>query len=162
MPKISQADEIRNARVATGLIACMTVGALVLLALEPSRPAWPGPRLLMAEGGTRVSSATLEVLGPNAESDLAQFDGVIFPDGQLAWAPKSSDVIIGIVSHSQGGLPEAQSSQVLSVLGNLRFGGGLELSGIALAASSDPLQHPDLPATAHELRGLLVRKGFIR
>lgn len=155
-------DEIRNTRFVAGLIGGTTVCALVLMSLQTRTPRASGNFLLAAEQSLTVDEAAIEYAPRGEEIDLRAFDCVVWPSGELVWEPRGSSIRIAVVGDESPTLPAAQSSQLLNVLGGLRYNAGLRSPGLSLADTSNAALHPELPAQAADLRALLVRKGLIR
>lgn len=155
-------NEARNARAAGVLIACMTVGALVLFALEPQAPRLPRGALLMAEAPQPVEGLVIEYVAPGASVDTTLFDCVIQPTGEVTWQPTGELVRLAVVGSDFDRLPARQAEQLLNVIGQIRFSAGLALGNVMLGSSADPVAQSNLPPQTHDLRGLLVRKGIVR
>ncbi len=58
-------------------------------------------------------------------------------------------------------MPDAQCRTLLAVFGVMTQRHGLDLERVWLDPASDARLHPELPAAAHRLVALLVRKGIV-
>ena len=155
-------DERRNARVVSALVTAMTLGALVLFALEPKSGRALPANLLIAESGLRLTDATIDFAAPGHNLDLAAYDCVVFPDGQAVWQPLSPSIRVAVVGDGGERLSDVQREQLLALLGNMKYLGGLRFDAVKLDSESDPTVMTGLPAQAFDLRALLVRKGILR
>jgi hypothetical protein len=155
------AADKRNTQIVACLIGSMTLGAAVLLWLEPPTPGWSSTTLLLAESVCAVDEVQIEYVGPNAGSDPAAYDCVVRPSGECTWRPTGSRVRLSVVGSEGLRLPEAQAKTLLAVFGSMTQRHGLDLDRVWLHPASDARLHPELPAQAHDLCDLLVRKGII-
>lgn len=148
----------RNTSVVIALIASMTVGAVVLRALEPGKLNFEGSALLMAERGTRVEEVQIEYVAPGdegrspavgADESLWRID----TDGAVYAEPLQSRVRL-VVKGDPGanGPGKEQKKTIISVLGSISQASNVDVVPVRLLADSQ----------AGELRELLERKGIIR
>jgi hypothetical protein len=151
----------RNTKIVALLIGSMTFGAAVLLWLEPPTHGWSSGTLLMAESVAAVEEVRIEYVGDEAAGRAAAYDCLILPDGTCAWRPSGPRVRLAVVGAHDGPLPEAQCRTLLAVFGVLTQRHGLDLEQVWLDPASDARLHPELPAAAHTLVELLVRKGIV-
>ena len=162
LPKgLSVSSDIRNTKVVALLIASMTVGAVALLWLEPPTPGWSSATLLMAESAHRIDEVRVEFVGPEAEPDPATYDCAILPSGDCTWKPRGAQIRLLVLASDEPKLPRSQAEMLLAVFGSLTHRHGLNLDRVWLHPASDARLHPELPAQAHDLCDLLVRKGIV-
>lgn len=154
-------SEVRNTRVVAGLVAAMTIGAAVLLWLEPPTPGWSSSTLLMAETVRDLEEVRIDFANVSDAVDHADYDCVILPDGECQWRPRGSRVQMLVVGDNREQISDAQSRTILAVFGSMNQRHGLDLRGVWLHPASDARLHPELPAHAHGLCALLERKGII-
>jgi hypothetical protein len=152
----------RNAKTVAFLIGSMTFGAAVLLALEPPTRGWPAGSLLMAESAPPVEEVRIEYVEAPTLAEDVSYDCLVLPDGACEWHPDGARIRLALVGSPDQALPEAQSRALLAVFGVMTQRHGLDLRRVCLAPASDARLHPDLPAAAHALADLLMRKGIIR
>lgn len=151
----------RNTKIVALLIGSMTLGAAVLLWLEPPTHGWSSGTLLMAENGPGVAEVQIEyVAEPDAEL-AGRYDCLVLPDGTCEWRPNSPRVRLALVGSGEQPLPEEQCRTLLAVFGVMTQRHGLDLEQVWLDPASDARLHPELPAAAHRLVELLVRKGIV-
>ncbi len=149
----------RNTKVVALLIASMTLGAVVLLWAEPPVPGWSSGTLLMAESAQPVREVRIDYA--DAAPTAGAWDCVIEPDGRCIWQPRGEKIRLLIVADGEARMSEAQARTLLAVFGSLTQRHGLDLGRVWLHPASDARLHPELPAPAHDLCRLLVRKGII-
>lgn len=147
-------NEKRNANVVAMLVASLTVGAGVLLVLEPHSKTGPAGTTLAAMRGDRVHSLVIEWAETGAAinlenaiwiSESGEAGGATGGDGRL------------VVFCSSDDMRPAQQQKVLAVLKELSEQCGLRDQNVRLAAI-------DLAGTnggARELHKLLRKKGFV-
>ncbi len=150
----------RNAMIVASLIGSMTIGATLLLWLEPPMPGWASNTLLMAESSRNVAEVQIDYVAAPADRDF--FDCIIGPDGQCIWEPRSSHVRVAVIATNAPTLPQAQAETLLAVFGTLEQRHGLDLAQVWLHPASDARLHPELSEQAHDLCQLLLRKGIVR
>ncbi|MGE3182963.1 MAG: hypothetical protein AB7N71_15145, partial [Phycisphaerae bacterium] len=138
-------EEARNAKVVTALVTCMTMGAIVLFALQPAARGVRPNSMLSASGGPLLSSAVIDFAPVGHRLDLTRYDCVVFSDGELVWQPLSPDIRIAIVGNGENRIPDAQARDLLAALGSMRYSLGLRLTNLSLDEASDPSVHPELP-----------------
>lgn len=155
-------EEARNAKVVTALVTCMTIGAIVLFALQPATVGVRSNPLLTSTNSELLNSAVIDFAALGHRLDLERYDCVVFPDGELVWQPLSADIRIAVVGNGEAQIPAPQARELLATLGSMRYTLGLRLSNLALDDASNPSVHPELPPQVHDLAALLVRKGMIR
>ncbi len=157
--------EKRNGAVVVTLILSMTIGARLLLWLEPQVPrGGPTDIRLTAERSTPVQEVEIMYAASPAEAKtLDQAPDsycVIDPAGNLAntetRGPRWRLVVVGSGADKLG---DRQKYQLLATLGSLV--NRAEPVPVRLAPESDPQRRPDAPAPTTDLRELLVRKKFI-
>ena len=159
----------RNASVVIALILSMTVGAQVLLWLEPATPRWAGDTLLMAERGTAVQ---VEVFYAGPEDDVVALKDaaadagdslcVIDPSGVVErWEPRGSRVQLVVIGSEADTLSKRQKETLLAALGTLCQDGDSDRVRVQLAAEANALESPAVPPQAADLRNLLERRGII-
>ena len=158
----------RNAAVVFTLILSMTVGARLLIWLEPwpEKPPGHALALLMAERATPVqdveilyaaSAAEAQALNQAPDSFCA-IDPAGNPELCERRGPRIRLVMIGTGADK---LADCQKLELLSTLCNLQKDNGLDLSRVRLAPESDVQRVRDLPPAAGDLRQFLVNKGII-
>lgn len=156
----------RNTRVTVCLVLSMTLGAAVLMWLQPSAVGWPRDALpMMAERGGVVEAVTIEWITPEILAADYATDCVIRPGSELAdWHPRSGlrELRISLVQARDGRLDPAQAQTLLRVLGTMRYARELDLRSVSLHPDSDPTRRRGLTRDAHELRDLLTRKGILQ
>lgn len=155
------AGEKRNTHVIACVIAAMTLGAALLLWMEPESPGWSKTTLLMAESVPAVEEVRIEYLEPLTREHLETFDCLVLPDGQCDWRPRQGAIRLGVVGINAQPLSEKQKYTLLAVVGSLSQRHGLDIKRVWLDPSSDARLHPELPDGARGLAELLVRKGII-
>ncbi len=155
------AADKRNTQIVACLIGSMTLGAAVLLWLEPPTPGWSSATLLLAESGCAVEEVQIRYAGPDAAVDPAAYDCVVLPSGECAWRPNGSRIRLAVIGSEGPRLPPAQAKALLAVFGSMTQRHELELDRVWLHPASDARLHPELPAQAHDLCDLLVRKGLV-
>jgi hypothetical protein len=164
------AADKRNTSVVVALIVSMTVGAQVLLWLEswmaPERLHWEGQTLLTAASATPVSEVELFLTA--APVDVQAVGNEYAPDSicviesadRVRWIPRGTVVRLIVVADGPDVLSDGLKAMLLRVLDNMHQAGPHAVP-VALAPECDPRLDSELPPTAHDLRALLVRKGFI-
>lgn len=160
----------RNAVVVIALILSMTLGAGILLLLEPAnKPRWEGFPQLMAERATPVQEVEVACVESD-EQPVALDDGrrsfcVIDAQGKVTWTARGPWWRIVVAGSQTGKLTDRQKGKLLAVLGNLNQASGQELVPVRLAPESGLRHNPGLSPQAAEqaadLRKLLVRKKII-
>ncbi len=157
----------RNTSVVIALIFSMTVGARLLLWLEPGRPQWQGETMLMAERARPISEVEISYAGAGADvtrlfaEDAPESICVIDADGRTTWKARGPRVRLVVVGSASPELGRQQKQNLLWALSDMSRAGGRELIAVRLASDSDAELAPDLPAQAADLRALLVRKRMI-
>ncbi len=151
----------RNAFVVAALIVSMTIGAGVLLLLEPGVPRWPGNTLLAAEQPLRVEE--VEIAYARSPEEVPLLDGgsgsddtilPIYPDGTRGpWEPRGPRVRLVVVGAVDGTVGEAQKKTLLFAVHSLSGSEGRV--PVRLGDGSDATQ-------TEELRKLLVLKQIIQ
>jgi hypothetical protein len=155
------AADKRNALIVACLIGSMTLGAAVLLGLEPPTPGWSSGTLLLAESGYAVEEVQIEYGGPDAPVDPTAYDCAVLPSGECAWRPSGPRIRLAVIGSEAPRLPQAQAKALLAAFGSMTQRHGLDLDSVWLHPASDARLHPELPAQAHDLCDLLVRKGIV-
>lgn len=150
----------RNTKVVACLIASMTLGAGLLLWLEPATRGWSPAALLLAEDGTQIESVLIEYCVPGQAVEPADFGCIVFPNGQVEWHPRAAQLRLLFIGTDSDTLDPSQARKLLSILGNVAQGRPGVAEFIRLHPGSDPRLF-DLPAQCHALAALLVRKGIV-
>lgn len=153
--------DVRNTKVVAALILTMTVGAAILLWLEPAAGV-RNDRLLMAARAGNFERGLIEFATPSDMFDLASVDCLIDAGGTSHWQPSGQLVRVIVRCEPNARLTDAQKRALLDVLGYMHRDGGLEGGRVQLASDSDPEMHANLPPAAKDLRSFLDLKGFIR
>ncbi|MBI5865607.1 MAG: hypothetical protein HZB38_14085 [Planctomycetes bacterium] len=153
-------SEKRNARVVAFLIGALTVGAAVLLYMEP-RGGRGGAPLLMMESGQQVADVTIEFIEAGQAWRATDYDCVVLPSGEVSWNPRSSSIQLLVVGSGSAHLSDGQASALIQVLGELSHEGGLSLANVELARNCDSRRVSDLSPEGRDLTTLLLRKSFI-
>jgi hypothetical protein len=154
-------SDTRNTKIVAMLIGSMTIGAAALLWLEPPTPGWSSATLLMAESVRPIEDVQIDYVEPGSAEGPAAYDCVIAPSGQCTWRPQGPQVRMAVIGAESGRMTREQAEKVLAVFGSLSQRHGLDLERVWLHPASDARLHPELPAPAHDLCDLLVRKGII-
>lgn len=152
----------RNTRVVAFLIASMTLGAGVLLWLEPPTRGWAKSSLLMAENGQPIEHVVIEYQPPGEPVVASDYDCLVFPDGECEWRATSARLRLLVVGADADTLAPKQARALLMVLGNLSQGRRDVAAFVQLDPDSDARLIADLSPQAHALTDLLVRKGIVR
>ena len=139
----------------------MTFGAATLLWLEPVTHGWSSGALLMAESVPRVEEVRIEYADDGAAGHTVGYDCLVLPDGKCEWRPNGPRIRLALVGSEDAPMPEAQCRTLLAVFGVMTQRHGLDLEQVWLDPASDARLHPELPAAAHRLVELLVRKGIV-
>lgn len=152
----------RNTKIVAFLIGSMTIGAAFLLWLEPPVRGWSSGTLLMAESVPAIEDVRVEYVDTeDATAGISGYDCVVLPDGACEWRPSGTRIRLAVIGRAGQPLPEAQSRTLLAVFGSMAQRHGLDLERVWLDPASDARLHPELPAAAHGLVELLVRKGIV-
>lgn len=155
--------ETRNSKVVVCLILAMTIGAGILLWLEPD----PGTAVLTAGMIATGDSPLTDVIvsyAPPGEVVGAGANCVILPDGRgEIWRPADACLRVALIgSDTTEALPEVQQEALLSLLDGLRRLDGDDAVRIRLDPPSTAQEDAEWPPPARELRDLLLRKGMLR
>jgi hypothetical protein len=153
------AAEKRNASVVVALIGSLTVGASVLLWMEP-RPAGGGSgnndALLMAGSHAQVRQLTIAYSTSLVGLDRSRFDGVIRPDGALEWeSRKSPSARVLVMGTGANELSAKQAQQLVALVAWLNEHCELDVRNVELESSADSRMNRGLPGEARDLRKLL-------
>ena len=151
----------RNTLIVVFLIASMTLGAAILLWLEPPAAGWSPTTLLMAESVRDIDDVQIEYVGPDASVDLGTYDCVVLPSGVCRWQPHGPRIHLAVVGAGGQRLSQAQAETLLAVFGSMTQRHGLDLERVWLHPASDARLHLELPPEAHDLCDLLVRKDVV-
>lgn len=155
-------NEARNTKVVVYLVVAMTVAAWVLLRLEPRAPRYAPDTLLMAERSTPITSVLIEYDTIEAMDDPSAYDCIVLADGACIWQPQSARIRLLVLGTPENAMTDAAAETLLTALGSMSQARGLDPLRVTLDSASDPARATDLPAGAHRLRALLVRKGLIQ
>jgi hypothetical protein len=154
----------RNAKTVTALIISMSVGAALLLGLEPKNDN-PPSTMLIARDAAAVDSLLVEFVPQESADSLAAYHCVILPDkeGSCVWRPDGgSQIRLAILGPQDQPLGQEQAHNLLRVVGTLHRSYGLDFSNIRLAVNTAPGGQASTERGPRDLRDLLVRKGFIK
>jgi len=156
-------SDTRNVIVAISLIASLTLGAGVLLWLEPPVRGWSESALLMARNGVPVEQVEIVYVPDSVAVSPQRYDCVIYADGHSEWQASGSHIRLAVVGDEDSErLGRRQAQALLAVLGNLEQGWRLGAGRVRLAPESDPRVRPQAPPATQELMQLLLKKGIIR
>jgi hypothetical protein len=167
------AGDKRSTSVVIALVICVTLGAVVLRALElqlvPAKPKWEGSTLLMAEQPMRVEDVEIAYVSAPAGGAALPVDAagqesicVIDSDGSARWEQRGPRVRLVVVGTDSVTLGEEQKAKLMGALGTLSAASGQEVVPVRLAPDSDVHRVSDLPPQATDLRNYLERKGIIK
>lgn len=150
----------RNTLVVVALIVSMTLGALVLGALQP-------PRLqierLTALSGTPIQTIQIEFVPDLSQVDATLYDCKVFPQSETAeWSQRGPDVRIAVIASSEAKLDELQKQTLLRALWSMADMAAVTPLPISYDPASQWQLTPALRAQAEELGDWLNRKGFVR
>lgn len=154
----------RNTNVMIALLGSLTLGALLLLWLEPRPTGLAASRSasLMATVANRIEFATIEYV-PAGQSDLESYDCVVQADG-VRWNLRESTVNarIAVVGTGARVLSDEHRRQLLIAVRDLTRSTGLSPNQIRLAANlrGDPAAI-GVPEAA-DLVEFLRAKSFVR
>jgi len=137
------------------LIGSLTLGAGLLLTLEPPGRAWSSPPLLAAQG-TQVRSVVVHIAP--AGSDLSGFDCVIFADRPPLWRTAGEVMRVALLVERSTPLSTEQAQDLLAVLGAVGAG---KRASVAIDPASDVRDGGNRSSAAYDLLSLLERKGFL-
>lgn len=157
--------EKRNANVVIALIGALTVGASVLLWMEPRHATSGGAgrdALLMAENQQPVAQLTIAYAKSVVGLDRGRFDGIIHPDGNLEWESRSSNARVLVIGSGGSELNQDQAQRLIYLVRWLNEQRGLDLRNVSLERSSDARETRGLPGEARELTKLLLARDVIR
>lgn len=151
----------RNIKVVGWLVCTLSVGATLLLWLEPPAQVWAPAEAMARELHAPIEAVEIDCT-PLQRCDADAYDGMVFPDGRFAFRQRGSQVRVAIVAEPDADLPANQAKAVLAVIGSLRTFGGLDLKRVRLA--SDDAGPGNLPTSrpAQQLAELLQRKGLLQ
>lgn len=133
----------------------------MLLWLEPPTHGWSSGTLLMAESVPGVEEVRIEYVADEATGRAGGYDCLVLPDGTCEWRPDGPLVRLASVGSLGASMPDTQCRTLLAVFGVMTQRHGLDLERVWLDPASDARLHPELPAAAHRLVALLVRKGIV-
>ncbi|MCK4340770.1 MAG: hypothetical protein KAY37_03495 [Phycisphaerae bacterium] len=158
------AADKRNTAVVVALILSLTVGARLLLWLEPGGRYWDGKTLLMAERGTPVQEVEIAYASLEEAEETINQQGpdsvcALYPNGKLKrrlGGPRWQLIVVGSEADTLG---KGQKEKLLAVLGSLNHASSQDLIRVRLAPG---LQERVLPPQAADLRELLARKELIK
>jgi len=155
------ASDKRNTKVVAFLIGSMTVGAAVLLWLEPPTEGWSATTLLMAERVPAIEDVQVQYAEQGAGLDPNAYDCVVWPSGDCRWKPRGSRICLAVMGSDAEQLPQPQAEKLLAAFGSMTQRHGVDLRRVWLHPASDARLHPELPPAAHDLCDLLIRKGIV-
>jgi hypothetical protein len=115
----------------------------------------------MAESVRAIEDVRIEYAKPDSVIDGSRHDGVVLPNGECEWHPGGPRIRLVVVGSDSRRLPQAQAKALLAIFGSMTQRHGLDLDRVWLDPASDARLHPELPAQAHDLYKLLMRKGII-
>jgi len=157
----------RNTSIVVALILSMTVGAQVLLWLEPGTPRWQGDVSLIAERAIPIQEVEVVYVRPDMSDDavLVPDDGrslcVVSAEGQPAWSAGDPRVRLAVVGSEADRLSNEQKRTLLWALQNMSRASGRDLVPVRLAVDSDVRHNEALPVQAADLCDFLLRKQII-
>lgn len=158
--------EKRNARVVVALFGSLTLGASVLLLMEPRpRPAdgaSQGALLTAEHNPQRFEHLTVEYARSLAGVDRSRIDAVVRPDGVMEWSPRGSSLRVLVVGSGESSLNPAQARTLLELVRWLREQRNFDVREISLDPQSDAREVSTLPGEARQLAQLLEMNGLIR
>lgn len=156
----------RNLVVVGALVGALTLGAALLLWLEPAKPRWQSDRLLRAERHVPITAVEVDYVPREAALAALEQPGpdsvcVVFPTESPAFQFGGSRLRLLVVRSDSERLSVSQQENVLATLAALAGQAPNQNLPVALAESADAARDPSLPEQARELRELLLRKGLI-
>lgn len=151
-------NERRNANVVAMLVASLTVGAGLLLVLEPHAKTGKANPTLAAVRGDRLDSLMIEWA---EEGTTIMLENAIRIDADAKVSGSTDTRGRLVVFSPRGGMSEDQQKEVLRVLKELSETRGLHDNRVSISAESDPNHHANLPKGARDLHNLLVKKAFV-
>lgn len=157
--------ENRNANVVVAVIGALTVGASVLLWLEPrptSGDTAARGALLTAEAARPIEQLSIAYGRSLLDDERGSFDGVIHPNGELEWNPGSSAARVLVIGSGGDRLHQQQARTLLELVRWLNEHRGLDLRRVTLERSADARVTRGLPGEARELTTLLEMREIIR
>lgn len=152
-------NEKRNANVVAMLVASLTVGAGVLLLLDPHPKQASTTAPLAAVSLGRVDALQIEWAEPGTagiEGALCWIDSA----GRVGWNTSGKQRIV--VVSERAGLGDEQQRTLLTIVNYLNTHCGLPLDRISLGSANDPTVTGNVTTAATELHQLLRNKKFIR
>ncbi len=159
--KAAQADQ-RNAKVVVALFGALTIGAGLLLWMEPRYAGIrPGTPLLMMQGAATFESLEIEFLEAGRRFATQDYDCLIPADGEVVWNPQNSALRLLVVGQKDR-LTTRQARQLNELINSLQQNNGLDPASIRLARGSDPRTSRAVPVGAQEMAALLRRNGMIQ
>ena len=139
----------------------MTLGAGMLLWLEPATRGWQPSALLLAEDGSQFASVRIEYCVPGQAVEPASYGCIVFPNGEPEFHPIGKHLPLLYVGTDSPQQETEQARRLLEILGNIAQGRRSVAYFISLHADSDPRKIAGLPEQCRALADLLVRKGIV-
>ncbi len=152
----------RNVKVVGALIVAMTLGAAVLLFLEPYPRGWSSEPMLIAQTRRVLSDLTVYHIPHAAAFEPSAFDGVVYEDGRCEWRPAGGPARLAVLEGADQRMSGEQKRALLSLLYELDRNHELAMRQIRLEPYSDPRLYSGLSQHARDLCDWLVLKRFIR
>jgi hypothetical protein len=155
------------------LVAALTVGAALLLALEswlfPRTPQWRENAALTAERAVPIELVEVSYVPTLADFDMAAVADdtsicLVEIDGAARWEPRGPRVSLVVVGTTGDALPDLQKRTLLSALGSLRQSGAQhgDAVPVRLAAEIGVPITAQAPPPVDDLYKFLERKGFLQ
>lgn len=159
--KAAQVDQ-RNAKVVVALFGALTIGAGLLLWMEPRYAGIrTGTPLLMMQGAATFESLEIEFLEAGRRFATLDYDCLIPAEGELVWNPQGTALRLLVVGQKDR-LTNRQARQLNELISNLQQNNGLDPANVRLAHGSDPRTSRAVPVGAQEMAALLRRNGMIQ
>lgn len=151
----------RNTNVMIALLGSLTLGALMLLWLEPraASPDGGAAPALMATSAKPVEFATVEYVKPG-RANLESYDCVVYVD-RVEWSLRNSNARIAVVGEGGATLSDGCRRQLLTAIRDLTRSTGLSPNQIRLAADLRGDAASSVPEAA-DLVAFLRAKSFVR
>ncbi|RMF83386.1 MAG: hypothetical protein D6744_04805 [Planctomycetota bacterium] len=154
--------DTRNTVVVVALIASMTLGAWVLLELEPPAPGWSRNALLTADDGSHIEHVIVHYASAGTPPVAAEVEGVLYPDGTIDWRASGGVANVLVVSESDEQFSDVQARALLALLGNLSQGLSRAEPFVSLGSTCDFRANDSVRPAARQMAELLARKHLLR